>query len=62
LSLDVREGEITGAGPYEFVGHGGGNVERAAADIPAAIITEIESLLKRGQELYAAQQGYELEP
>ena len=60
LSLDVREGEITGSGPYEFIGHGGGNVERPVANIPAVIITEIESLLNRGLVLYAAQEGYDI--
>lgn len=60
LSLDVREGEITGTGPYEFHGHGGGSVEKPAVDIPAPIIADLEALFDKGLVLYAAQEGYEI--
>lgn len=65
ISMTVREGEVQFSeipAITAFVGKRNGSVERAAEDIPTAILTQIEALLNKGLELYAAQEGYELAP
>jgi hypothetical protein len=60
ITLEVREGEFTGSGPYEFEMKKFGLISKIAADIPAAIQADLEALIDKGLVLYAQQEGYDV--
>lgn len=62
LELNVLEGEVTGTGPYEFNVKLAGQVSKSASEIPANVITDLETLFDKGLVIYAAQKGYDLTP
>lgn len=64
IQMSIREGEIISVPPLSavFAGKRTGQIEKAADEIPAAMLTLIENLLAKGLEAYAAQEGYDLKP